>query len=98
MRLLNSGFTELSAEELNDKGALIHTQLTGNTYYPTTNPTLAALATQIGLFQTALNVTDQRQAYAVAADGQRFLLNTPVESASTPMTVVLNWPALLIRR
>jgi eukaryotic-like serine/threonine-protein kinase len=47
------------------------------------------------LFQTTLNVADQRQTYAVAADGQRFLLNAPVESASPPMTIVLNWPALL---
>ena len=48
------------------------------------------------LFQTALeNVTHLRQTYAVAADGQRFLLNTPVETASPPMTIVLNWPALL---
>jgi Tol biopolymer transport system component len=47
------------------------------------------------LFQTALNVTDPRQTYAVAADGQRFLLNTPVETASPPMTIVLNWQALL---
>jgi len=47
------------------------------------------------LFQTTLNVGDLRQSYAVAADGQRFLLNAPVESASPPMTIVLNWPALL---
>jgi dipeptidyl aminopeptidase/acylaminoacyl peptidase len=47
------------------------------------------------LFQTALDVTDQRQTYAVAADGQRFLLNTPVETTSPPMTIVLNWQALL---
>lgn len=32
--------------------------------------------------------------YAVTADGQRFLLDTPVEeSASAPITVVLNWAA-----
>jgi hypothetical protein len=47
------------------------------------------------LFQTSLNATDLRQTYAVAADGQRFLLNTPVETASAPITIVLNWPALL---
>jgi len=33
--------------------------------------------------------------YAAAADGQRFLLNTPAEAAPTPMQVVLNWPAAL---
>jgi hypothetical protein len=32
--------------------------------------------------------------YDVSADGQRFLINAPVESAgSTPMTVVINWAA-----
>jgi eukaryotic-like serine/threonine-protein kinase len=47
------------------------------------------------LFQTALSLVDLRQTYAVSADGRRFLLNTPVETASSPMTIVLNWPALL---
>jgi hypothetical protein len=47
------------------------------------------------LFQTALNVAELRQAYAVSADGQRFLMNTSLEVASPPMTVVLNWPARL---
>ncbi len=47
------------------------------------------------LFQTTLNLTDFRQTYAVSADGQRYLLNVPVESASPPMTIVLNWPVLL---
>jgi hypothetical protein len=32
----------------------------------------------------------------VSADGQRFLINSPVsEAAISPITVVLNWPALL---
>jgi eukaryotic-like serine/threonine-protein kinase len=47
------------------------------------------------LFQTELNVGALRQSYAVSADGQRFLLNTSLEASSPPMTVVLNWPALL---
>jgi dipeptidyl aminopeptidase/acylaminoacyl peptidase len=47
------------------------------------------------VFQTTLNLTDLRQTYAVSADGQRYLLNTPVESPSPPMTIVLDWPALL---
>jgi hypothetical protein len=33
--------------------------------------------------------------YDVSADGQRFLVNTIVESTSTPITLVVNWPALL---
>jgi serine/threonine protein kinase/Tol biopolymer transport system component len=47
------------------------------------------------LFQTTLEVTSFRQSYAVSADGNRFLLNTPVETVAQPLTVVLNWPALL---
>ncbi len=49
------------------------------------------------LFQTELDVTAQRQSYAVSADGQRFLLNTSLEAGSAPRTVVLNWPTLLER-
>jgi hypothetical protein len=34
----------------------------------------------------------QRQQYAVSLDGQRFLMNVPIESADvSPITVVLNW-------
>jgi eukaryotic-like serine/threonine-protein kinase len=47
------------------------------------------------LFQTELNVPALRQSYAVSADGQRFLLNTSADAGPPPMTVVLNWPALL---
>ncbi len=35
--------------------------------------------------------------YAVSADGQRFLVNTVVEE-STPITLLINWPALLKKR
>jgi hypothetical protein len=34
--------------------------------------------------------------YAVTADGERFLIAEPVD-ATRPITVVLNWPALLER-
>jgi hypothetical protein len=47
------------------------------------------------LFQTELTFNTLRHSYAVSADGQRFLLNTSLEAGSPPMTVVLNWPALL---
>ena len=47
------------------------------------------------MFQTELNVAGLRQSYAVSADGNRFLLNTPLGTESPPITVVLNWPALL---
>ena len=46
-------------------------------------------------FQTELTFNTLRHSYAVSADGQRFLLNTSLEAGSPPMTVVLNWPALL---
>ncbi len=41
-----------------------------------------------------------RYMYDVSPDGQRFLVNTIDEAAlkPQPMTVVLNWPAALIRR
>jgi Tol biopolymer transport system component len=35
--------------------------------------------------------TNNRQQYAVSADGQRFLLNTIVDEAATPITLLLNW-------
>jgi Tol biopolymer transport system component/predicted Ser/Thr protein kinase len=47
------------------------------------------------LFETRLEVGDLRQTYAVSADGNRFLLNAPIETSAPPLTVVLNWPALL---
>ncbi|HMA30127.1 MAG TPA: hypothetical protein VKS23_09700, partial [Thermoanaerobaculia bacterium] len=37
--------------------------------------------------------------YTVSADGQRFLVNTPLEEDnSSPVTVVLNWTAELKKR
>ena len=50
------------------------------------------------LFETALDSAALRQTYSVAADGQRFLLNSPVDTAAPPMTIVLNWPLLLKRQ
>jgi hypothetical protein len=47
------------------------------------------------LFQTRAR-RDQRTAYDVSADGHRFLVNSVVgEPASAPITLVVNWPALL---
>jgi hypothetical protein len=34
-----------------------------------------------------------RHAFDVTRDGQRFLVTSPVESADTPITVVVNWAA-----
>lgn len=40
-----------------------------------------------------------RYFYDIAPDGQRFLLSAPDEQpASTPLTLVVNWPALLKKR
>jgi Tol biopolymer transport system component len=49
------------------------------------------------LFDTrALQTINARSAYGVSPDGQRFLVNTRVEeAASAPITLVVNWPALL---
>ena len=44
------------------------------------------------LFQASIKNTGFGYCYAVAADAQRFLVNTPAEANNpTPMTVVLNW-------
>ena len=59
-----------------------------------TGATFEADAPRI-LFQTGLNVSALRQSYAVSADGQALLLNTLLATESPPITVVLNWPALL---
>jgi Tol biopolymer transport system component len=61
----------------------------------------ATLETEVPapLFQTRVNpttLTNARNSYVVAADGQRFLVNDVVqETASKPVTVVVNWTAQL---
>jgi eukaryotic-like serine/threonine-protein kinase len=48
------------------------------------------------LFQMRLAMDFDFSPYTVTADGQRFLISTPVgEAASPTITVVLNWPAAL---
>jgi serine/threonine protein kinase/Tol biopolymer transport system component len=50
------------------------------------------------LFQTRLEFDLISRQYDVAPDGKRFLLAQPLEgSASVPITVIVNWPALLKR-
>ncbi len=52
------------------------------------------------LFQTRVPLTGNpyRTNYAVSRDGQRFLVNTSTaEGLSSPLTILLNWPALLRR-
>ena len=50
------------------------------------------------LFQTRLESDLVARQYDVSADGKRVLLAQPLEeSASVPITVIVNWPALLKR-
>jgi hypothetical protein len=46
------------------------------------------------LFETRARI-NQRSMYDVTPDGQRFLINTLVETVPQPITLVVNWPALL---
>jgi hypothetical protein len=44
------------------------------------------------LFEVRLEVERRRSRYQVASNGQRFLVNVPLESTlSQPITVVTNW-------
>ena len=48
----------------------------------------------VPLFATRVDssvLSSDSQQYVISADGQRFLMNTVVEQAATPLTVILNW-------
>ena len=50
--------------------------------------------TPVPLFTTHIGGAVQgvdRQQYMVSPDGQRFLMNTVTEEATSPLTVILNW-------
>jgi len=49
------------------------------------------------LFQTHVpaGVTSLRTHYVPSRDGQRFLVNVAMETVASPITVVVNWTALL---
>jgi hypothetical protein len=49
------------------------------------------------LFQTrvATGVTANRTHYVPSHDGQRFLVNMALDAPTSPITVVVNWPATL---
>ena len=48
------------------------------------------------LFETrVLSLTDFGNHYAVAADGQHFLINSTNETNASPISVVVNWTANL---
>jgi hypothetical protein len=45
---------------------------------------------------TALFETGDASFFDATADGQRFLINQPIaDSSDVPVTVIVNWPALL---
>jgi hypothetical protein len=51
---------------------------------------------QPGLVNGAANTIGYRAQYEVSPDGQRFLLNVPIDpSSESPITVVLNWLSLM---
>src|SRR5262249_11538165 len=56
-------------------------------------------AFQVGAVRSLFGIrpASARYAYDVSPDGQHFLVNTPLEdrSPSSPLTVVVNWPATL---
>ncbi len=45
------------------------------------------------LFETTLPTTPLRQAYSVSPDGRRFLLTSPLDVSSAPLTLIQNWTA-----
>ena len=48
------------------------------------------------LFDTrVLSLTDFGNHYAASADGQRFLINSTIETNASPISVVVNWTASL---
>lgn len=53
------------------------------------------LGAPLGLFATRVIPTPNsgKHQYAVSPDGQRFLINTAIESVSAPITLLLNWKA-----
>ena len=55
--------------------------------------------TPVALFQAypreTVAATSEQFFYDVSRDGQKFLINTQLKSAITPMSVVLNWPSKL---
>ena len=74
-------------------------------FYRTANDTLVAVTVRSGdsaievgdattLFQARFSNTPLP--YDVAADGQRFLINRPIEETTdAPITLVVNWPEAL---
>ena len=62
---------------------------------PGGNPLAAGAPTALFDVRVPLAGNPYRTNYAVTANGQRFLVNTRVEDAVTPINVIFNWTALL---
>ncbi len=65
---------------------------------PVTTGTNFDAQTPTVLFQAnprEILATSERFSYDVSNDGQKFLINTQMKTATTPMSVVLNWRAKL---
>ena len=45
------------------------------------------------LFDTRLNDNTVYPRYAVTSDGQKFLINEPIQTGVPAITVIVNWPA-----
>jgi len=61
---------------------------------PSADGAMFDVADPVALFATHVGgavQTNSRQQYVVSGDGQRFLLNTVLEEALAPITVLLNW-------
>jgi hypothetical protein len=64
--------------------------LSANGQAPEVGTPVALFAPPLG---GAVQQGDSRHQYAVASDGQRFLVATVTEEATSPITVILNWKA-----
>ena len=63
---------------------------------PVTTGTNFDAGTPVALFQAnprELVATSEQFSYDVSSDGQKFLINTQLKTAMTPMSVVMNWSA-----
>jgi len=66
--------------------------------YPVTIGSNFDAGTPIALFQAnprEMVGTSEQFSYDVSRDGQKFLINTQLKTALTPMSIVLNWTAKL---
>jgi hypothetical protein len=74
---------------LDDRLMAVPIQVAANGQTVEPGSPIPLFATQVGgVLQTVY-----KQQYMVSPDGQRFLMNTVTEEATSPITVILNWKA-----